>query len=348
MYKKALTLIPSKTWLSYILAVCCAVLAGCSKAPSNTYQTYIARLSNTLEAQAPGLSKPEVISPLLPPNTLLNTTTISLIELASLSHCKLSLLISEHNNQLGKTAGHAGVLKYQIEFVQNAQQCLSTLEPDSAVYKTLLKAKTHKEQTLNHYFNLMLYNEFELKNTWQASSSELSASPAGFSDTVAAMQQLALIKQHILNKHYLKINSADIFNALEQLNKYRFNQLLIYSARLQIAFNNSATRFIESQSIDEICPAGKNKKIATIVSNVFQKYFLKEIQPYQANLAGYLETLLPLYNQLWFDQAITNKQINTLIALDSQNNLLNQLKGSAKKHVTWWQNFYKTCEISPV
>ena len=84
MYKKALTLIPSKTWLSYILAVCCAVLAGCSKAPSNTYQTYIARLSNTLEAQAPGLSKPEAISPLLPPNTLLNTTTISLIELASL------------------------------------------------------------------------------------------------------------------------------------------------------------------------------------------------------------------------------------------------------------------------
>ncbi|MEI8641359.1 DUF3080 family protein [Pseudoalteromonas sp. Hal099] len=47
-----------------------------------------------------------------------------MIELASLSHCKLSLLISEHNNQLGKTAGHAGVLKYQIEFVQNAQQCL--------------------------------------------------------------------------------------------------------------------------------------------------------------------------------------------------------------------------------
>ena len=212
----------------------------------------------------------------------------------------------------------------------------------------MLKAKTHKEQTLNHYFNLMLYNEFELKNTWQASSAELSASPAGFSDTVAAMQQLALIKQHILNKHYLKINSADIFNALEQLNKYRFNQLLIYSARLQIAFNNSATRFIESQSIDEICPAGKNKKVATIVSNVFQKYFLKEIQPYQANLAGYLETLLPLYNQLWFDQAITNKQINTFIALDSQNNLLNQLKGSAKKHVTWWQNFYKTCEISPI
>lgn len=92
----------------------------------------------------------------------------------------------------------------------------------------------------------------------------------------------------------------------------------------------------------------QQEKIATIVSNVFQKYFLKEIQPYQANLAGYLETLLPLYNQLWFDQAITNKQLNTLIALDSQNNLLNQLKGSAKKHVTWWQNFYKTCEISPI
>ena len=348
MYKKALILLSSKTWLSYLLALCCAVLAGCSKAPSNTYQTYTERLSNTLKTQVPSLSKPAPISPLLPPNTLSGGSTISLIELASLSHCKLSLLISEHNNQLGKTAGHASILKYQIQFVQNAQQCLGTLEPSSNVYKTLLNAKVHKEQTLNHYFNSMLYNEFELNNTWQASSAELAVSPAGFSDTVAAMQQLALIKKHIINKHYLKINSADIFNALEQLNKYRFNQLLIYSTRLQIAFNNSATQFIQTQSIDEICPVGKNKKVATIISNVFQKYFLKEIQPYQANLAGYLETLLPLYNQLWFDQPITNNQINTLIVLDSQKNLLNQLKSSAKKHVTWWQNFYKTCEISPI
>lgn len=348
MYKKPLTLLSSQTWLSYLLAVCCAVLAGCSKAPSTTYQTYTERLSNTLETQAPSLSKPAPISPLLPPNTLTKGSTISLVELASLSHCKLSLLISEHNNQLGKTAGYASVLKYQIEFVQNAQQCLSTLKPDSNIYKTLLNAKAQKEQTLNHYFNYMLYNEFELKSTWQASSAELAVSPAGYSDTVAAMQKLVQLKRHILNKHYLKINSADIFNALEQLNKYRFNQLLIYSARLQIAFNNSATQFIQSQSIDEICPAGKNKKVATIVSNVFQKFYLKELQPYQANLVGYLETLLPLYNQLWFDEPITNSQINTLIALDSQTNLLNQLKGSAKKHVTWWQNFYKTCEISPI
>ncbi|XQF90348.1 DUF3080 family protein [Pseudoalteromonas espejiana] len=334
--------------LFILTALCFFALAGCTKAPSNSNKTYIERLSNTLQTPKPQLNKLTTISPLLLPEKALNNTTISLIELAGLSHCKLSILISEHNNQLGKTAGHAGILKYQIDFIQNAQQCLATLKPSSKIYKTLLSAKNNKEQSLNHYFNLMLYNETELKNSWQASSAELSSSPAGFSDTVEAMQQLVAIKYNIETKQYLKISSTDIFKALEILNKYRFNQQLINTARLQIAFNNSATQFVNTQRLADICPLGKNKKTANIVSNVFQKFYLGEIQPYQANLAGYLETLLPLYHQLWFNQPVTNKQINALIDSSSKTNLLNQLKMSAKSHVTWWQKFYKTCEISPI
>ena len=124
--------------------------------------------------------------------------------------------------------------------------------------------------------------------------------------------------------------------------------MLIQSARQQIAFNNSATSFVKTLNLRDICPTGKNKKTAKIVSNVFQKFFLGEIQHYQAQLTGYLEVLQPLYNQLWFKEEITSEPINDLTKTNSPNNLLNQLKNSAKNHVVWWQTFYKTCEISPI
>ena len=56
-----------------------------------------------------------------------------MLELAQLRQCELATLIAEHNNQLGKTATAAGVLSYQIEFIQTAEK-LNTLSPDNPLY----------------------------------------------------------------------------------------------------------------------------------------------------------------------------------------------------------------------
>ena len=61
---------------------------------------------------------------------------------------------------------------------------------------------------------------------------------------------------------------------------------------------------------------------------------MKQIQPYQAQLSGYLETLQPLYVQLWFNQAESSEEINALLNPNAKN-LLAQLKSSAKEHVIW-------------
>ncbi|PLT23642.1 DUF3080 family protein, partial [Pseudoalteromonas sp. MelDa3] len=265
-----------------------------------------------------------------------------------ISQCKLNVLISEHNNQLGKTASAAGQLKYQINFIKSAQVCLNTLDKNSPSYTKILAAKNYKETHLMHFFNTMLFKEPELNRTWQLTSNELTTEPAGFSDTVLALKQLVLIKQQIKAKEFSEINSNSIFSALEQLNKFQFNQALIQSVRKQVVLNNNATQFVKTLNFNTLCPQGKNNKNAKIISNVFQKFYLKEIQPYQAQLTGYLEALQPLYNELWFNESISSPQINNLVKTDSASNLLNLLKSSAKKHVVWWQVFYKTCEISPI
>lgn len=324
------------------------LLTSCTKAPSSVNDTYLQRLANTLNLES---DEPPPLVPLKlnsPPVLNKAKITLGIVELAGISRCNLNVVISEHNNQLGKTATAAGRLKYQIDFIQEAEQCLSTLEIDSPVYKKINEAKEQKQAHLMHYFNLMLFKEPELNRTWSLTSSELSSKAAGFSDTQDALNKLITIKNQIKSNDFNKINTDNIYSALEQLNKFRFNQILIQSVRQQIVLNHLATQLVTTLNLDEMCISGRNKKTAKIISNVFQKFYIDQIQPYQASLTGYLEVLQPMYYQLWFEQSVTTERINKLLAPNSQHNLLNQLKTSAVDHVVWWQKFYKTCEISPI
>ena len=131
------------------------------------------------------------------------------------------------NSNLGKTASAAGQLKYQINFIKSAQVCLNTLDKNSPSYTKILAAKNYKETHLMYFFNTMLFKEPELNRTWQLTTNELTTEPAGFSDTVFALKQLVLIKQQIKAKEFSTINSDSIFSALEQLNKFQFNQALL-------------------------------------------------------------------------------------------------------------------------
>lgn len=337
-----------KTLPAAMLVMCFLTLTGCSKPQSSINVTYIERLSSTVDTST---TEPAPLKqlPLLQPTPIAQSDlTLSIVELAGISQCKLNVLISEHNNQLGKTASAAGQLKYQINFIKSAQVCLNSLDKNSPSYTKILAAKNYKQKYLMHFFNIMLFKEPELNRTWQLTANELTSEPAGFSDTVHALKQLVLIKQQINAKEFDEINSDSIFSALEQLNKFQFNQALIQSARKQVVLNNNATQFVKTLNFNTLCPQGKNNKNAKIISNVFQKFYLKQIQPYQAQLTGYLEVLQPLYNELWFNESISSPQINNLVKTGSHSNLLNLLKSSAKNHVIWWQGFYKTCEISPI
>ncbi|KTF08869.1 DUF3080 family protein [Pseudoalteromonas sp. 10-33] len=331
-----------------LLILATTVLSACTEAPSNINNTYIERLENITDKKSEDL--PVLKSMKLNPLSELknNKITLGIVELAGISSCNLNVVISEHNNQLGKTATAAGRLKYQIDFIQHANSCLASLEKSSATYKKIREAKNQKQANLLHYFNAALIEEPELNRIWSLTASELSKEPAGFSDTIEAMQKLTAIKAQLAQSQFDEINADAIYQALETLNKYRFNQSLIKSVRQQIRLNQSATNLVENIDLNTLCPKNKNKNKAKIMNNIFQKYYLSQIQPYQAQLIGFLEVLQPLLNQVWYKEPVTTDAINELLAPHSKTNLLNQLKSSAKQHVIWWQEFYKTCEISPI
>ena len=318
-------------------------LIACTPSSGDVNHTYAQRLENVLKTKSFKLSKPSTITVNHFTENTEDKATIGMLELAQLRQCKLATLIAEHNNQLGKTATPANILSYQIKFIQSAKKCLESFEEQDELVEKIKLTAVQKQANLANYFKAMLLNESEFKQSWQLSSTHIDENTAGFSETVSAMEQIAKLNNQINTGKINAIEPEQIINQLEVLNRFKYNKLLISAARVQTHYNQQLTALLMKYSKDDLCPANKNKQKAQTLSNVFKKFYLEQLQPYQSFLVGRLETLQPLYQQIWRDTELAQ-----FVDSDSNDAILQSLKHSAKRHVAWWQGFYRTCEISPL
>ena len=335
-------------YLSTLLA--CLLLTACSDKPTDINEQYQQRLATALDKPFPETAKLAnlKLAPIANNNETTQSQQLSILQLAQLSHCKLNTLIAEHNSQLGKVATAAGQLTYQIQFIQLAPSCLEKLNPESKSYQAIQRELASKKQQLLKQFNHLLYKNPELKRSWQLTSYALNTNLAGLVETELALQDLLTLKQQIIQQQYTQIDSQVLYPLLSVLRKFNFNQALVSAVRQQTYYNHSISRYLASIDLSALCNPLKNKRQAQIVSNVFKKYYLAQLQPYQAQLSGALERLMPLYQQLWLDSTTNQPELDALLQQHHSSNLLTAFKDSAKTHVTWWQKFYKTCEISPI
>ena len=329
--------------LNSIIATACVALIACTPSSGDVNHTYAQRLENVLKTESFKLSKPSTLTVNHFSENTEDKSTIGMLELAQLRQCKLATLIAEHNNQLGKTATPANVLSYQIKFIQSANECLESFDEQGEVVEKIKLTAVQKQANLSNYFKAMLLNESEFKQSWQLSSTHIDENTAGFSETVSAMEQIAKLNNQINTGKINAIEPEQIINQLEVLNRFKYNKLVISAARVQTHYNRQITALLMQYSKDELCPANKNKQKAQTLSNVFKKFYLEQLQPYQSFLVGRLETLQPLYQQIWHDTEMAQ-----FVDSDSNAAILQSLKHSAKSHVAWWQGFYRRCEISPL
>lgn len=330
--------------------VACLLLTACSDKPTDINEQYQQRLAIALDNPLPDTTKLTNLKlvPIRYNDEPATSQQLSIVQLAQLSHCKLNTLIAEHNSQLGRVATAAGQLTYQIQFIQLAPSCLEKLNPESKSYQAIQRELASKKQQLLKQFNHLLYKDQELKRSWQLTSYALNTNLAGLVETELALQDLLTLKQQIIQQQYTQIDSQALYPLLSVLRKFNFNQALVSAVRQQTYYNHSTSRYLASIDLSALCNPLKNKRQAQIVSNVFKKYYLAQLQPYQAQLSGALERLMPLYQQLWFDSTTNQPELAALLQQHQPSNLLTAFKDSAKTHVTWWQKFYKTCEISPI
>jgi len=168
--------------------------------------------------------------------------------------------------------------------------------------------------------------------TYEVSDGEISAQEA--------LSTLAKLTNNLGKPTHIQENNLTA--ALEKLNNNRYIQSLLSSTKKQIAWNLNGTRWLNEFSLTHtICPDGKNKKKAKVLNNVFQKYYIQNIQAYQSKLALRLHTIEPYFESF-------SHKFGAHIYPNPITPLLNELKLSAKQHVFWWQTFYKVCKVTPL
>ncbi|MBD1584565.1 DUF3080 family protein [Pseudoalteromonas sp. S16_S37] len=332
-----------------LIISCVFVLAGCAPAPSDVYQDYQQRLEKVMQQNSITRSTlaPLTFKHVAKPKSQI---TLSILELTSLDHCSLMNIIAANNNQLGKVRVPSEQLKYAMNFIVHAQTCLNHPDTrDEIVKEKLANALEEKKSQLSHYFEQMVFNERELSKMLRLTSQEVALQDhqEPLSEALEALTTLAnlYIKIAINEPDYSQLGYPQLVtNALAKLNQNDAVSRLITSARKQILLNNLTTQWLNTiEPSNTLCQHNKNKKKAQIVSNIFNKFYLSQLQGYQSKLTNMLQEVSPLLYILWRSEP----QLSELFNVEANESYYQQLKTSAVTHVTWWQKFYKTCKIQP-
>ena len=325
----------------------CLLLSGCSESPTDTYATYQSRLNNVHKFELVALQplEPLQAKSLWQSN---QTATFGLLDLGKINHCKLSQFIAHHNSQLGKVAPQSEQIKYQINFIHHAPECIKELD-NNRIKTELIAIEQQKKADLYGQFKHMLLVEPETRALFQLGKTLHLNEAVGLNDTLEALTVLANIDQQIKEQMFSDITPDSITEALGKLNRTSFTSQLITSMQQQIHLNQQLTASLSKIDLQTLCPIGKNNQQATIFANVFSQFYLKQLQGYQAQLTKQFRQLEPYLTTLWHNEhkQLISPALVKLIGSQTEPNLEQQLSSSAKQHVQWWQTFFKQCNISP-
>ncbi|CCQ11950.1 hypothetical protein PALB_28510 [Pseudoalteromonas luteoviolacea B = ATCC 29581] len=315
---------------------------GCTKQPTEVNKEYVSRLANVkvlapIRVDIGKLPRPTQ-------NLPQSTVTISLLELNQLMHCTLGQHIAEHNSQLGKVAQPSERVKYNLKFVNLAPECINSLS-STEIKDKLTDALIEKRENISTLFNYMLINESEFQRFTIPSFVHLDhLHSTGKHDYLSALTALSKIKTNINTKSFSEIAPENLTAELQKLRHNDYLRQVITSTRYQITFNTLLSQHLNNLDLPStLCKNNQASDTAVIMSNIFQKFYINQLQPYQSSLQSELLLLNPIMFTLYEDLPL----IADLFNGSNPASLLNQLKQSAVAHVKWWQTFYQTCDLRP-
>ncbi|QBL09642.1 DUF3080 family protein [Rheinheimera sp. D18] len=328
-----------KIWLVPLLLS----LSACSDYNGDkALDKYQSRLANVLELQRANgsLTAPEALIPERDLKQALPDVRFNLTDAYASRRCGLDTLIGERNSSLGIVYTASKQLSYELRLLQKLEHCLTLSWDDSSLLNQLLQVYEQKQASVSIAFNNMLFTDNTLRKELLGirKALPLKAAP-GFTETWQALTELTLLQQFINEKNWQAASKVDIEQQLQLLYQYNFLARLQYSLRLtahQLVQLNSLT---QNQNSNTLCPNGRDSEQLRILANVFQKYFIGEIQLYSTELSRYQQQLWPLLQQL-YQQTPLEQPLQQRFEY-SYNSMRNELS----QHVKWWQTLNGQCPL---
>ncbi|XOV77879.1 MAG: DUF3080 family protein [Aestuariibacter sp.] len=312
--------------------------------PEVIFQDYQQRLENVLAQQINADANPLTFATFLPGTTQPEERQIKLNEFYQLPECGIKPLIAERNTSLGKLHSPSIRLHYEVKLHMALTRCVAItsgneqmqvkqlrekkVEDLLAARKTLLNASSEIRQSINT-MGVFLENDAKYR------SSEV------------AWKQIANLLSSIQSRD-VTITSweqADLETQLKTLSEQKWLARTINTMALFNHYLPGITRDLITATRPITCHSLKEKTQVEYLRNIFQMFFIEQLQPMASQINdgyyGLYDTIRILY--LAEDSP---KQAQHYIKIDYVE-AFQQFRKNLQAHVTFWQGLFATCAIQP-
>ncbi|KPQ28406.1 MAG: Protein of unknown function (DUF3080) [Marinobacter excellens HL-55] len=347
----------SLQWL--VPGACVLMLSGCN--PFNEaepmMEEYLERLGRVLDTPPVAIPSdlPEASTIPRRRERVLDMPDLELgmLDFMSLYGCELQYVVGERNSVMGRVMQPLNRLRYEIRFIQTAEQCLNQVD-DEELEQTLLSAIESKQATLP----IAMWNA-----TWGVEEVErLLTLSKGFYPVASDASPVSELTQDLerLNQTVEALSAEQFEVPLDDLGQihqrwqaeFRAGQI-INSARLLIATLDAGTETIKARLEERpLCLNSRPNNQSEIVRNFFFNIYIGEIQPYMsdvsrardslivalAELADRQRDVMPESFERWYQRHLSDQ---------ADVSLWRQLDRSMMEHTRHWQDLLAQCGMRP-
>ncbi|MFT6288605.1 MAG: hypothetical protein ACJA09_003368 [Alcanivorax sp.] len=272
-------------------------LIGCGQSgPEATLAEYSERLQRTLNVDPGTLDQ---LTPTLPPRSGelqldIPSGDIGTLEFMSLSGCAVQTNIGRRNSSLGRVAAPSQRLLLDLEFLQLAPACITTMAErgEDALEAALTTAYDEKNTQLHkRIFNATLGGP-EYRQLWRNQTAPAEYPGSTSSAVISALEAINALTSRWLTGDYRAENRQfEIY--LSQVAAGDGGELWRALATQQ-AWLSSADKMLQVRATQgPLCQPGRKLSEADILKTVVHKFFIGEVQPHSAALARRYHNLLP-------------------------------------------------------
>jgi len=333
------------------------LLTGCNPFDSATpmMNEYVERVARVLDLEPVYSDVPDASHLPRRRNRQLDMPELdmNMLDFLSLYGCELQYVIGEKNSVMGKVMQPLNRLRYELRFIDAAQDCLPEIE-DEGVRASLQEAVASKKQSLPIALWNATWGVKEIETLFTLTKGDYPVAPEG--NPVASLSNDA----RQLNETVAQLLAGDLSPSLDYvggvqqrwLTEHRAGQL-INSARLLVVRLEDASALLK-QRIDgrPLCFKGKPNNQSDIVRSMFFRVYIEKIQPYMSEvqraetqlleplsrLASMQFPVMPPQFRQWY-----NYYLNT----GGSDSLWGELDAAMAEHTRLWQTLLEQCGLRP-
>ncbi|KHA62572.1 hypothetical protein NL53_00500 [Vibrio variabilis] len=327
-------------WVVTVLGT--VFISGCwwNQHPVDTsFSTYTSRISNV--QQSPDITLPGNALVALPEKRQLMLEApdipFGFLDSYELRKCDLFNLIAEKNSILGKVQDAFRNLDYQTQLVAGLSRCLASSEISEEMKAELKVVLDAKQRQLPAHFNNLVFVSQEMRTQLNGSSwiaTDMSSLSAELKQGLQAVSKT----HQAISRSQVESSDTVLTDYQEVIEKQPLVGSLSYSMQNASSKLSAITQQLEQYDAAIVCGVGRNDTKFKTLRNVFQLYYVEQLQPYFAKLD---RLYFQVSSQLDF---VRNANADYTYPIDP---LHTEFRQAIADHVNYWKTLFKRCGASP-